>query len=453
MDWLCAVLLLLLLCLTNSGAASDMFLYVSFHDEPNIYTYNLEGLLISDAALNLNDAGPNQMRRGFTYPEHGMLVMNSYKLDSYITNFTCAKGSMESMGRFDVETDHSGLIHPYAIVRFEDHVFVSAQDTETVLRFDLQTGEPMDFGTSTVPPFDIASPFKGAIAYFNYQGGGGNGVRGLAVAKTENVSVLFVAFQGNYELGYPSAVYAIHATSGRLLEQITAGEGATGLHWNEEACQLYVGTTLGGVAAVQQFSLSNFRSTAPHFTWQLLHTFTHPTNGDYSLTHAAGLWVHEDLLWVANQDKGGGKNVILKFNITTGEYVYHLEVHEDEDEDEDGSRRLGSRRRRRRRRKDSRRRRRKDSRRRRKCCELPDTPEFIMIAPACESIVPLELATLSGKLAAQEVMATPAAVIVSLGMALAMCFTGRRCVSQRKPRLQMEMQTLTEKEDTPLMIS
>jgi hypothetical protein len=319
-------------------------LYVSFHTGSNIHAYSLDGQLISAHVLNNDATGPLRELRGFVFTTSGMVVLNAYKKDSRIIRFTChnEKLAFDSNLLKHGEIQRQGVLHPYAIVTDGSYAFVSNQDSETVLRFDLKTNHLSGFGSANrrVAPYNAVSPFEGTIAYFNYTGEHGNGVRSIALASTANLSVLFVAFQGNLRLTPPmkSQVFAIDASTGELLAQINAGHDATGLFWDGGNSQLYVGTHIivgrpsttetSTAAAVQKFrirfhtqSSTNGQETpgsqGARLTARLMHTFTHSGNGAaprqresarndgegfaFSLTHAAGLYVHKGILWVANQ--------------------------------------------------------------------------------------------------------------------------------------------------------
>jgi len=308
----------------NNRDHVDDQLYVSFHSQPNLYSYNtLDGKLQSSTVLNTADAGKISNLRGFAAVDGELLVVNAYKKDSRIMKFSNEREFVENFASA-ANGPTNGLVHPYGIAVDDQYVFVSVQDTETVLRYNRTTGQLSDFGQQAVAPFGVPSPFKGALMNFNYTGGNGNGVRGLALAKISGVSVLFVAFQGHAALNYTSAVYAINAKSGQVLGTVAGGEDATTVAWDVASSKLFVGTKSHHKPVVQQYDiqLDVSSSDTSQLEAQLMGTYHHK-----SLSHCAGIAVRGGDLWVANQAKGNGtQNALLHFDISTGRVVGHINV-------------------------------------------------------------------------------------------------------------------------------
>jgi len=253
------------------------YLLATFHggssssDVNQVYEYTRDGCLRSAAVLA---GGPvlDELRGVAVLPSGDLLVANANKDSTKLVLYGgCTAASPSRAYRAVVAEQSTTLVHPYGLALHGTSVFVSNQDTYNVLRYT---------NTSGLGPW-------ASTVFAQYSST--DGVRGLAV---DGGGVLYVAVE---QLG----VLKYDVFTGAALGTVPCND-CIGLTYDNTTDAVYIGSS--GDDAVYQYSVA-------------AQTFVR-TFRDASLTHPAGLSVHDGALFVNAQSDGA----VLKFDVATGAF-------------------------------------------------------------------------------------------------------------------------------------
>jgi len=272
------------------GCIFGQYLLLSTHDDKNLFAFDIHGKQLSKESLNLQGSGDIHGLRGITTSENFLWLSNSYKKNSRLLLFSLPdlKFIRDFTENGIDNPTFSGIQHPYgvAIDTNTGNVLTSCQNSECVVALD-KTGAPLA---------NITKPYPGCVIYFGHEGGGGNGVRGIATDSAKRI--LFVA----YETG--NSVQAYDLDSFKFLWKITSD-----------------GYMPVGVTVVDNVLYAGFMKGKDG---DYVQAFSYTRDGfeegkifkEDALDHPAGLQVVGPMLLVVSQHT----NQILRWNVESGDY-------------------------------------------------------------------------------------------------------------------------------------
>jgi DNA-binding beta-propeller fold protein YncE len=236
--------------------------------------------------------------RGMVLYGDSLLVNNANKDSSMVIQYggACSKESLREM-RVVIPTDTPGVDHPYGLAIDHSYLYLTNQGTNTVLRFQLTTGEPADIAPAVFAE-DGGDPEDYYPGLFHQFDPRSDGVRGIAIDAGRGF------------------VYVADKDEGVL---VLNGDGY-------HVGRIDVDKPIGVAICSARQSLvvgSKGDDTVVEYDLQ-----THKLKGEWShklLSHPAGLTCYGSNVYVVSQDEG----MILEMDMDSGKTNVVVEGLED----------------------------------------------------------------------------------------------------------------------------
>lgn len=250
------------------------YLLASFHggskisDMNQVYQYSRDGCLLSSNVLT---GGPtlDELRGLLVLPSGSLLVANANKDSSKLIEYgACSSSSLARAYQSTVVGSGGSLVHPYGLAISGSNVFVSNQDTYSVVVYSNGVWSPDLFVQYTSD----------------------DDVRGLTV---DGSGVLYVAVEETGVLRYNSSTRSKIGT--------IDCDDCIGMFYDSTTNAVFIGSN--GKDEVYQYGVAEGK---------VVRTFKYT-----GLSHPAGLVVYGGALFVNAQTAGK----ILQFDVATGDFV------------------------------------------------------------------------------------------------------------------------------------
>jgi len=272
----------------TKGCLGPPYIYMTFHaDINNVRKYTRDGCDLGNVLVYNPDL--SELRGMMLMKTGELLVLNAYKKDSAVLQY----GSCDDDGHrrfeqvvFSRAAHNKAMEHPYGIALGPDgYIYVSSQDTFTVLRFQLD-GSPGP-RPKAIKKEDTSKKMAGAFVVFP----AGEDVRGITF---DEKGTLYVSNKVHGVMMFDRDGFQIG-----LIEV----EKPIGLLYSTERESVFIGSTQGHHSQVLEYNVHD-------------HTLKATYHAKGYLNHPAGMVVYKDTLYAVSQSDG----TIIEFNLNKGKY-------------------------------------------------------------------------------------------------------------------------------------
>lgn len=279
------------------------YLYLTLHggqdkgDINNIQIWSRDGCYLGEALHGRTEL--NELRGMVLYGD-SLLTANANKDSSMIIQYggACSKESLREM-RVVIPTDTPGVDHPYGLAIDRAYLYITNQGTNSVLRFQLTTGEPAPVAPAVYAE-DGCDPedswcYPGSFHQFDPRS---DGVRGIAID----------AGRGRVYVANKDEGVLVLDNDGYHVGMINVDK-PIGVAYCAARDSLIVGSK--GDDTVLEYDVR-----------------THEVRGEFShklLSHPAGLTCYGASAFVVSQDEG----MILEIDLDSGDTTVVVEGLED----------------------------------------------------------------------------------------------------------------------------
>ncbi|KJP85065.1 hypothetical protein AK88_05303 [Plasmodium fragile] len=266
------------------------YLYVTFHGGRkknsihNICKFSRDGYYLGSVLLPFEEKGKffnSVSLRGLLLHQNGVYVTDSFKENSKIFYFSESIKELSNRRAYVstfIEQDPQSnplMIHPYGIKKNDQYLYISSQNTSTVLRFDANSGE-------LGQPINLYKDISNGLV--------------IKLNKNEEIRGLDFDSMGRCYVSNKQSGVQVYDQNFNLVKIIPVFSPISILY-HKESNHIFVGSSK--THDIKEYDVNNF---------ELIKVIKHPL-----LRHVAGIIIHEDSLFAVSQRK----NKLLEFSIST----------------------------------------------------------------------------------------------------------------------------------------